>query len=107
MEEKWKTIVFAPKYEVSNMGNIRNAKTKRVLKPVKSKSHKQMQIYLYVGWYAHCQFTISQIVFNHWCVKNGEKWTYYSMNGYKVKNNRIGHKDGDNMNNRADNLFRY
>lgn len=31
--EKWKQITFAPKYEVSNMGRIRNIRTKKVLKP--------------------------------------------------------------------------
>ncbi len=31
--EQWKQIVDFPNYEVSNMGNIRNRKTKRVLKP--------------------------------------------------------------------------
>lgn len=32
MEEIWKIIEEEPKYEVSNFGNIRNSKTKRLRK---------------------------------------------------------------------------
>lgn len=105
--EQWKVISFNERYEVSNYGRIRNRKTKRVLKPVKSKSHKQMQIYLFVGWYTHHQFTISQIVYNHWGLKEGEKPTYFWSNDCKVKNNRIGHYDGNIENNNVNNLYRY
>ena len=31
MEEIWKTVQYAPNYEVSNLGNIKNKKTKRLL----------------------------------------------------------------------------
>ena len=106
--EQWKQITFAPKYEVSNYGNIRNAKTKKVLKPRKPRlCHSQLTIFLYRSVWFHEQYTISQIVYNHWCLKEGEKPTYYNNNGFKVKNNRIGHKDGDVYNNKADNLYRY
>lgn len=106
--EQWKQITFAPKYEVSNYGNIRNAKTKKVLKPRAPRlCHGQLTIFLYRGVWFHEQYTISQIVYNHWCLKEGEKLTYFWANGFKVKNNRIGHYDGDETNNRMENLYRY
>lgn len=108
--EKWKPITFAPIYEVSNMGRIRNRKSGYVLKPISRNktSHKQLQICLQGGFFWGKEtHTISQIVYNHWCLKEGEKPTYYVYNGYKVKNNRIGHHDGDVTNNRMENLYRY
>lgn len=106
--EKWKQITFAPKYEVSNMGRIRNIRTKKVLKPRAPRlCHGQLTIFLCCGIWGKEQHTISQIVYNHWCLREGEKPTYYGYNGYKVKNNRIGHYDGDETNNRMENLYRY
>ena len=106
--ENWKQITFAPKYEVSNYGNIRNVKTKKVLKPRKPRlTHNQLTIFLQCGMWGKEQHTISQIVYNHWCLKDDEKPTYYQYNGFKVGGNRIGHKDGDIYNNKADNLYRY
>ena len=31
MEEIWKTIKYAPNYEISNFGNIKNKKTNKLL----------------------------------------------------------------------------
>lgn len=31
--EQWKTVAEAPKYEVSDRGNVRNKSTHRILKP--------------------------------------------------------------------------
>jgi hypothetical protein len=105
--EQWKEITFAPKYEVSNYGRIRNIKTKHVLTPRAPRpNHKQLTIFLCRGQDRE-QHTISQIVYNHWCLEDGEKPSYYESNERKVKNNRIGHYDGDITNNRADNLYRY
>lgn len=39
MEEIWKVSQTNERYEVSNFGQIRNAKTKRVLKPNKQPNH--------------------------------------------------------------------
>ena len=33
MDEIWKQIKDYPKYEVSNLGNVRNINTKKLLKP--------------------------------------------------------------------------
>ncbi len=109
--EKWKQITFAPTYEVSNYGNIRNAKTKRLLTPRAPRpTNNQLSVFLYreCSYYRfRDQRNISQIVYNHWCLKEGEKPTYYDINDYKVKGNRIGHYDGDVTNNRMENLYRY
>jgi len=90
------------------MGRIRNIRTKKVLKPRAPRlCHGQLTIFLYRSIWFHEQYTISQIVYNHWCLKEGEKPTYFWVNGFKVKNNRIGHYDGDVTNNRMENLYRY
>lgn len=106
--EEWKEITFASKYEVSNKGRIRNKTTKKVLKPRPPRlNHWQLTIFLRCGVFGKEQHTISQIVYNHWCLKEGENPSYYGYNHYMVKGNRIGHLDGDETNNSADNLFRY
>ena len=107
--EEWKVITFAPKYEVSNKGNIRNRTTHKVLKPrPPRKAHNQLTIFLRCGIWEKEQHTISQIVYNHWCLKDGETPTKCcACYPYKVKGNRIGHIDGDVTNNSADNLYRY
>ena len=110
LTETWKQIIFAQKYEVSNFGRIRNIKTQKVLKPtdrVHSKTKNQLTIGLFSGLYRKEQYTISQIVYNHFCLAPWEEPTYYWANGFKVKNNRIGHYDGNPYNNAAFNLFRY
>lgn len=110
LTETWKQITFAHNYEVSNFGRIRNIKTKKVLKPIDrihSKTKNQLTIGLFSGLYRKEQHTISQIVFNHFCLAPSEAQTYYNVNGFKVKNNRIGHYDGNVYNNAAYNLFRY
>lgn len=33
MRESWKTIIEHPNYQISNMGNVRNSKSGKVLKP--------------------------------------------------------------------------
>lgn len=105
--ENWKVITFANKYEVSNKGRIRNRTTRKVLKPYIGGSHKNPQIFLCCGVFGREQHTISQIVFNHFCLRDGERPTYYGSNGYNVKNNRIGHFDGNKLNNNSNNLYRY
>ena len=104
--ERWKGISFNPKYEVSNYGSVRNAKTKKVLAQVTSNSHRQPQVFL-SGDIFREQYTLSQIVYNEWTRKEDERPTYYGANGYKVKGNRIGHRDGNPMNNHYKNLYRY
>lgn len=106
--EEWKVIKFAPNYEVSNEGRIRNKTTKKVLRPRQPRlNHRQLTIFLRCGRFGRAQHTISQIVYNHWCRQEGEEPSYYGYNRYMVKGNRIGHRDGNVYNNKADNLYRY
>ena len=107
MKEVWKTITFADKYEVSNLGRIRNKTTKRELKTKQTPSHRHPQVRLCVGHDLRYQLTVSQIVYNHFSIKEKETPSYYSYNRYMVKGNRIGHKDGNPLNNTYNNLFRY
>ena len=94
--EVWKVVSRNENYEVSNLGNIRNKKTKRHLKPNATKSHRQVQVFLYSPYWRHSeQFTLSRLVYNA-----------FARNELEM-NQRIGHKDGDIFNNRFENLFVY
>ena len=44
MEEIWKTISICPKYEVSNLGNIRNAKNKKIRKTFLEKNKLKIEL---------------------------------------------------------------
>ena len=109
MNEKWKTITFATRYEVSNLGRVRNKNTKKVLSIQGKNRNRYPTVFLVVdrSIFEHEQYSVSQLVYNHWCISEGERPSYYQQNGYKVKGNRIGHKDGDIYNNIAMNLYRY
>ena len=97
MEEIWRTIDWRPLYEVSNLGRVRNRKTGRILATNPTKSHKHPQVWLYSEyWRATEQFTLSHIVYNAF---SNNRPSYYT--------DRIGHKDGDIMNNRFNNLYLY
>lgn len=105
MEEIWRTIDWRPLYEVSNLGRVRNRKTKRIISTKRTKSHRHPQVYLYnnfwcMGGTYKEQFTVSHIVYNAF-----SKDKVHFVDG-KV-GQRIGHKDGDITNNRIDNLYRY
>lgn len=106
MEEIWKVIDLRPMYEVSNLGRIRNRRTKRFISTKRTKSHRHPQVYLYRrymykgGGVCKEQFTVSHIVYNAF---NNDKVCY--TNG-KV-GERIGHLDGNICNNRINNLYRY
>lgn len=107
MKEIWKRISFSKWYEVSNLGRVRNIKTKRIIKAQTSKSHKNAQVYIYLNRNFKIQLTLSHLVYNEHCLGDGEKATYWWFNGYEVRGNRIGYKDGDRTNICADNLYRY
>lgn len=107
--EIWKEIPYYTKYEVSNKGRVRNKKTMRILSTKPTKSHRHPQVFLALDskfWAVKHQVTLSHLVYETFLRKKGES---SCMNCYvcKVSGNRIGHKDGDILNNSADNLFRY
>jgi hypothetical protein len=43
--ENWKIIDTFPSYEISNLGNIRNIKTKRILKLQKSRGYYRVKLF--------------------------------------------------------------
>ena len=52
LKETWKAIKGFPDYEVSTYGNVRNAKTKKILKPFKN-SHGYLQVNLFNNGKGH------------------------------------------------------
>jgi len=100
--EKWKVIDWRPLYEVSNIGRVRNIKTKRILKTSPTKSHKHPQVWLYsTYWQATEQFTLSHIVYN--AFNENDKVNFINCG----VGERIGHLDGDITNNKIENLYKY
>ena len=95
--EIWKTVSRNNKYEVSNYGRIRNKDSGYILSTNPTKSHRHPQVFLRVhrSMYDKEQYTLSHIVF--------EEFVGHNTLPYGAK---IGHRDGDIMNNKADNLYR-
>lgn len=97
MEEKWIEILEFPNYEVSNLGNVRNKKTKRVKKPQIDGKSGKLKVYLYYGDGSKkgSYRVIHGLVANEFIP---------NPNGYTD----IVHLDGNNSNNKVDNLaWRY
>ena len=90
MQEKWNTIKDFPKYEVSNTGKIRNKKTQRNLRI------RVLRDYKVVGLVDGKTGT-QKTVFVHRCVASA---FVDNPLGLPI----INHKDGNKLNNCADNL---
>ena len=74
-------------YEVSNLGNIRNKKSKKILKPQKDK-------YGYLSIWLHKEkkrYLVNRLI-------------YFSFNDSKYDISHIHHKNGNKIDNRLDNL---
>lgn len=93
MEEIWKTITLDRRYEVSNLGRVRNKKTLHILSNKPTKSHRHPQVFLAGNYRGRLQLTVSHLV---WHEFNNRPYFYGEI---------IGHKDGDILNNRIDNLY--
>lgn len=100
MEEIWKDIDWTTCYEVSNKGRVRNKFTKHILKSKPTPSHRHPQVRLSCGLWSEMQLTLSHLVYNAF---NDNKVFYL----YGHKGERIGHKDGNILNNNIENLYRY
>ena len=88
-KETWMTIKHHDNYEVSDLGNVRNKKTKRILKPAISNKG-----YYLVSLSRNCKqhtYTIHKLVMEHF-----DRCAF----DYEV----INHKDHDKLNNNIDNL---
>lgn len=100
--EEWRVIEWRPLYEVSNLGRVRNRKSGKILTTNPTKSHKHPQVWLYSAYFATTeQFTLSHIVYN--AFNPNDNVNFICGN----KGERIGHRDGDIMNNKVENLYRY
>jgi len=93
--EEWKTIEWNTRYEVSNMGRVRNRGTGKILTTNPTKSHKKPQVWLYNTYHGTtCEYSLDRIV-------------YFTFNGISAEATlkRVYHRDGDIMNCKLDNLY--
>ena len=90
MTETFKNLVDFPNYEISNLGNIRNVKTKRILKQSFDKSTGYYIISLYVGRVKFTKKVHRLVALNH------------INNPYNFE--AVDHIDRDRTNNHASNL---
>lgn len=90
MKELYKTVPFAPNYEVSVLGNIKNKFTKQVLKPQ-------------IGSTGYYHIRIRHINGKFKTVKLHRLVALTFMDNPENKNT-INHKDGDKLNNKLSNL---
>ena len=93
MAEKWKSIIDAHRYEISDWGNVRKAGTHERVKPLKSmKSRKGAYVALKLDGGGRATRRVDRLVANTF----GE---FHSSHKYLLI-----HKDKDQSNNRFDNL---
>ena len=95
--EEWKVIPWNTRYEVSNKGRVKNAKTGRILSTNPTKSHKRPQVWLYNNYFeTSLQYTLARIVF----------FTFNTNIPFKMSGNvHIKHLDGNIMNCNLENLY--
>lgn len=100
--EIWKTITWNTNYEVSNYGRIRNKKSGHILSTKPTKSHRHPQVFLSSTNYIadREQWTVSHIVYDHFLCHNDMDKVHHSYGS------RIGHYDGNILNNNSSNLYR-
>ena len=99
--EQWKTIEIDTRYEVSYMGRVRNKRSGHILSTKPTKSHKHPQVFLMGNIWGRLQLTVSHLVYN--AFNENDK---VNSIGYGV-GERIGHLDGNILNNRIENIYRY
>ena len=93
MAEKWKPIIDARRYEVSDLGNVRKAGTNELLKPLESmKSRKGAYVALKLDGGGHATRRVDRLVANAF----GEFHSPYKY--------LLIHKDKNIDNNSFDNL---
>lgn len=88
--EQWKTIKEFPSYQVSNMGNVRNAKTHNILKPIAGNRYPRVCLY---SKGKKKYLSIHRLVIS-----------YFVENKYPKLMPYVNHVDENKHNNRADNL---
>ena len=93
--EQWKTLWWNTRYEVSNLGRVRNRKSGKILATNPTKSHKKPQVWLYTDYFnSTLQYTLDKLV-------------YFTFNGVSSRSEvkRVKHRDGNVMNCKLDNLY--
>ena len=111
-KEIWKPIHndMLGMYEVSNLGRLRNTRSGKVLKLHYHKKRNAVYAFIYVqwsrSWYQREQHTLSHLVYNAFSGE-GDKIIHQRYGSSGVKGLRVGHKDGNPLNNKFENLYRY
>ena len=93
--EEWRTLWWNTRYEVSNLGRVRNRKSGKILATNPTKSHKKPQAWLYSKYFnTTLQHTLDKLV-------------YFTFNGVSAETirKRVFHRDGDIMNCKLENLY--
>ena len=93
--EQWRTLWWNTRYEVSNLGRVRNRKSGKILTTNPTKSHKKPQAWLYTDYFSTTlQHTLDKLV-------------YFTFNGVSAETirKRVFHRDGDIMNCKLENLY--
>ena len=93
--EQWKILLWNTRYEVSNLGRVRNRKSGKILTTNPTKSHKKPQVWLYTDYFSTTlQYTLDKLV-------------YFTFNGVSAEatRKRVYHHDGDIMNCKLENLY--
>lgn len=93
-KEIWETIMEDSRYEISNLGRVRNKKSGHFLACNATKSHRHPQVFLMGNQWGRLQLTVSHLVVEHFGY--GMRLPYGTI---------VGHKDGDITNNRIENLY--
>ena len=94
VEEVWKTVLYSPRYEVSNLSNIRQITRKKnitVNYDRLKKTNSRARIYLPTNDNKHKSFYLHRIVAEHFIENTNDL-------------PEVNHKNGDFYDNRASNL---
>ena len=93
--EEWRTLWWNTRYEVSNLGRIRNRKSGKILATNPTKSHKKPQAWLYMEYFnTTLQYTLDKLVY----------FTFNEVSADTTRK-RVFHRDGDIMNCKLENLY--
>lgn len=98
MTETWVDIYHFQNYEASDLGNIRNKKTKRIITPKLWKTTGEYKVIMTLNNDKYTR-NLSTVIFTS-LSEDYNKITDYETR-YKIK---LEHIDGDKSNNRYDNL---
>ena len=91
MKEIWKIIQEAPNYSISNLGQVKNNKTKHILKTQKSEAYERVKLYNCIDGKAHNK-RVHRLVLEAFDSRPD------------MTNLVVNHKDGNPFNNKLENL---